>query len=113
MLMLTYSEAQALLSKSRSGQVKLAHRTYLQHGNDGNPIIQYWYTPVVEILQNGFYRLSSGGHCTRTTKQRINTYAPVNVFQHNREWFLNASRPFEDGIVVDSQGNPYDGTQPA
>ncbi len=110
---MTYQEAEALMQRSRSGRVKLAHETYLQKDDKGNFVIKYWYTNVVEILKDGFYRLSSGGYQTHTTKKRINTYAPVNVFQRNWDWFLGGGIPFEDGILVDSDGLPVNGNQPA
>jgi hypothetical protein len=46
--------------------------------------------------------LNSGGWRTSTTKDRINKYSPVKVYQRKYEWYLQDGTEFEDNILVNS-----------
>lgn len=89
--------------------------------------VRYHETNVVTIREDGLYRLDSGGWRTRTTMARIEEYAPVRISgavkpyldsPNARPWTVR--RPvtapdywddgapvveFEDGMLVDSDGN--------
>ncbi len=103
--MLTYFAAQTLLASARSRNKgkKLATATYLVATDNGYGI-KYHNTVVVEIRNDGTYRLNSGGWRTVTTKSRINEYSPVNVYQKHFEWYLSATQPFVENMVVNSKG---------
>lgn len=82
--------------------------------HDGATVYRLHHTDIV-VIHNNTYTLNSGGWQTLTTKDRINAYAPVRLYQKNHEWFL-AGRdvnggvdwdhpiPFYDGMKVDSSG---------
>ena len=50
--------------------------------------VQYTNTKVVEWFRCGRVRIDSGGWWSVTTKNRINTYAPVSVWQNFGEWYV-------------------------
>lgn len=116
--MLAYATAFEMVhgrNRTRSGKyykIKIAHNTYLERAlGDPNVTVRLHDTAVVTIYPNGTYRLNSGGYRSATTKDRINKYAPVQVFQHLGTWFTtDNSGPeprrayFFDGMLVDSGG---------
>ena len=79
-------EAQEAFKKggwSRARQEKVAvlpgKETRL-HQTDRGFEVQYRDTGVLEILSDGTYLLEHGGYPTKMTAQRINEYAPVQVW---------------------------------
>lgn len=98
---MTNAEAtQLVLGKTRRGQRKIGNNTVAFIELDGTVSIQLHSTKVVQIHPDDTVTLNSGGWRTSTTKNRINKYSPVKVYQRNHEWFLEGGTPFEDGIVV-------------
>jgi hypothetical protein len=80
--------------------------------------IRYHATNVVLYYANGMIRIHSGGFRTRTTKERINEYSPVSVFQRSFAWFVvvggqwDSPIPFVDGMeVVKGIRKPHEFTQ--
>ena len=69
-------------------------------------------TDVVTLHKSGTYTLNSGGWRTPTTKDRINTYGPVNIsavgghWQVYRapDWYSNPLALFKDGMRVTKTG---------
>lgn len=119
--MLTYAEAKEMMSRARNDRRKLENNTHLESDapKDGNYrsdyVVRLHDTDVVTLHPNGSYTLNSGGWRTVTTKDRINRYAPVAVFQRKGQWFVAAHQstggwdfdnavPFEDGMVVSIAG---------
>ena len=89
----------------RLGQTRLV-KTEAGYG------IKYVDTVVVEILPNDNYVLNNAGFYTKTTKERINQYAPVRLGQAKSLWYLyngdynnRIATPFFNGITVDKEGN--------
>jgi len=77
--MITYSEAQAKVARSRSGYAKLMANTYI-HATAGNAYaVRYHSTDIITIRDDGTYSLSTGGWNTVTTWRRINEYGPASV----------------------------------
>lgn len=77
--------------------------------HDGATVYRLHRTDIVVIEPDGTYTLNSGGWRTITTKDRINTFSPVNIFQRKGEWFIglgpfNEGIPFKDGMRVDAKG---------
>ena len=98
---MTHAEAtKMVLGKTNRSQRKVGNNTYAYIQHDGSVAIELHGTKVVTIYPNGLYKLNSGGYRTSTTKDRINKYSPVSVYQKNFEWFLRDGTPFEDNILV-------------
>ena len=70
---------------------------------DGTQIIRLHRTNIVTI-KNGVYTLNSGGWQTLTTKDRINTFAPVRIYQKDFVWYIDDIQ-FFDGIKINSNGD--------
>lgn len=124
---MTYNEAKELFSRCRNKQ-----KGYLLPGRQGSTrlfyyadrdcyTISYHNTNVVKIYSDNTYELQNRGYFTKTTKERIQTYAPVNIVTVNRQWYVypkgitywhknNLNKQvifkFRDGIVVDNNGMP-------
>ncbi len=82
---------------------KIGNNTYAEILHDDTVAIKLHNTYVVKINPNGTYTLNSGGWQTVTTKDRINQYSPVRVYQRKFEWFVTINGkeyPFIDGMVV-------------
>lgn len=89
-----------VLGKTNRGQRKIGNNTYAYIEHDGTVAIELHGTKVVRFFPNGLVQLNSGGWRTHTTKDRINKYSPVGVYQRNYEWFLRDGTPFEDKMLV-------------
>ena len=74
-------------------------------------------TYVVRAYEDGTVSLHTGGWHTVTTKDRINAWSPVRVFQHDYTWYVKFQGDgwdvpksewvqFEEGMVVTSDGRP-------
>jgi hypothetical protein len=105
---MTYEEAKVLFQRARNkergyvlpGRLGQTRLVQTEHGYG----VKYVATVVVEIREDGTYRLDTGGWRTVTTKERINYYAPVRMYQRNHVWYLKDGVPFSDGIIVDKRG---------
>lgn len=98
---MTYLEAVKMVKgKTSASSRKIGNNTRAEILPDGSVAIILHATPVVTIHPNDSATLRSGGWRTSTTKNRINKYSPVKVYQRNHEWFLEDGTPFEDGIMV-------------
>lgn len=101
---MTYSEAIVVVrGKRNSDRRKVGNNTYAEILSDGSVGIKLHNTYVVKIHQDGTYTLNSGGWNTSTTKDRINQYSPVRVYQRKFRWYvqLNSTEyEFMDGMVV-------------
>lgn len=81
-----YAEAQELLGKKT--RKKLAHETWLEVMNSQEIAVRYHNSPVVTYYKNGEIEIRSFGWESNTTKARINTYAPVFIWQEKWVWFV-------------------------
>lgn len=98
---MTHAEAVAMVKGiSYRTKRKIGNNTYAYIEHDGSVSIELHGTKVVVFYANGLVKLNSGGWRTSTTKDRINKYSPVKVYQKNFEWFLTHGTPFEDNMVV-------------
>jgi len=98
---MTYAEVLALVhGKTNRQERKIGNNTYAEIEHDKSISVRLHGTDVVRFYANGLVKLNSGGWRTHTTKQRINKYSPVKIFQKNFEWFLSDGRPFEDNMLV-------------
>ena len=98
---MTHAEAVSMVrGKTNRKERKIGNNTYAYIEYDGSVSIALHGTVVVRLFENGLVQLNSGGWRTSTTKNRINKYSPVSIYQKNYEWFLRDGRPFEDKIVL-------------
>ena len=98
---MTYAAMLNLVNgKTNRQERKIGNNTYAEIEHDKSISVRLHGTDVVRFYANGLVKLNSGGWRTHTTKQRINKYSPVGVFQKNFEWYLADGRPFEDNMLV-------------
>lgn len=88
--------------KTSASRRKIGNNTRAEIGPDGSVAIILHSTPVVTIHPDNTVTLRSGGWRTHTTKDRINKYSSVKVYQRNYEWFLEDGSEFFDGVRVAS-----------
>ena len=106
--MLSYTEANhRLCNPINKQQKKLRRNTYLiRKGND--IVVRYHETDIVTIHPNDTYTIRNGGWTTTSTKERINEYSPMNIYQRNHAWYFNERYKqilFVDGMMVDCHGD--------
>ena len=105
--MLTYKNAEQMFQKARNkdrglvlpgrlGQTRLV-KTDTGYG------VKYMNTVVVHIEPGDVYTLNSDGFRTRTTKDRMNEYGPVNVHQSKNVWYIG-DVVYSDGIKLNKRG---------
>lgn len=89
--------------KRNTNRRKVGNNTYAEILHDNSVGIMLHNTYVVKIHEDNTYTLQTGGWQTVTTKDRINQYSPVRVYQRNYEWFVKINGkeyPFMEGMVV-------------
>ena len=101
---MTHTEAVSMVrGKRNANRRKIGNNTYAEMNFDGSVGIWLHSTEVVTIHPDNTYTLRCGGWQTVTTKDRINQYSPVRVYQKNFEWFVRLNGkdyPFMEGMVV-------------
>lgn len=101
---MTHAEAVNMIKGKRNvKRRKVGNNTYAEILHDNSVGIMLHSTYVVKIHEDNTYTLQTGGWQTVTTKDRINQYSPVRVYQRNYEWFVkinNKEYPFMEGMVV-------------
>lgn len=101
---MTHSEAVRMVrGKTGRDRRKVGNNTYAEILPNGSVGIKLHNTYVVKIHGDGTYTLNSEGWNTSTTKDRINQYSPVRVYQRQFQWYvqLNSTEyPYMDGMVV-------------
>jgi hypothetical protein len=89
--------------KRNANRRKIGNNTYAEILHDNSVGIMLHSTYVVKIHEDNTYTLQTGGWQTVTTKDRINQYSPVRVYQRKYEWFVKINDkeyPFMEGMVV-------------
>lgn len=90
----TWHQADSLLTELNRDEVRnLCHNTHLYRHNNGDIGVMYHDTEIVTYFYpTGTYiycvRLNSGGWQTVTTKQRMNLFTNVRVWQRDHQWFV-------------------------
>lgn len=101
---MTHSEAVSMVHGKRNAKRrKVGNNTYAEILHDNSVGIMLHSTYVVKIHPDDTYTLQTGGWQTVTTKDRINQYSPVRVYQRKYEWFVKIhgkEYPFMEGMVV-------------
>jgi hypothetical protein len=102
--MMNYTEAVTMVrGKRNANRRKVGNNTYAEILYDNSVGIMLHSTYVVKIHEDNTYTLQTGGWQTVTTKDRINQYSPVRVYQRKYEWFVKINGkeyPFIEGMVV-------------
>jgi hypothetical protein len=100
---MNYLEAVSMVhGKTKQKARKVGNNTYAEIESDNSVSVRLHGTAVVRFYPNGLVKLNSGGWRTSTTKNRINKYSPVKVYQKKYEWYLQDGAEFADNILVNS-----------
>lgn len=100
---MTFDDAKKIIKNRQTKKIK--NNTYLVKIDEETIGVKLHATIVVKIHKNGAYTLNSDGWQTVTTKQRINEYCPIQVYQKRFRWYVGTEEhPFFDGIVVKEIG---------
>lgn len=98
---MTHAEAVSMVhGKTNRKNRKIGNNTYAEIEYDDSVSIILHGTTVVRLYPNGLVKLNSSGWRTSTTKDRINKYSPVKVYQKKHVWYLQDGTEFEDNILV-------------
>ena len=106
--MLTYQDAEERLLRPRPKDSKIIARNTVLHRVGDDIAIRFHNTDVVTISPQNVYTLDNGGWFTVTTKERINRYAPVRIWQRDFQWYVNTLEGqvgFYSGMQVDERGS--------
>jgi len=109
---MNYNEAKSILDNKRGNKdsKKLANNTYLVRVSFGYAI-RLHETNIITFYEDHFV-LNNGGWFTMTTKERINTYAPVYVTQKNSIWYIGGYL-YENGMKINYDGTIQDPKEPS
>jgi len=107
---MTHNDAVKMVyGKRNASRRKVGNNTYAEILDDGSIGIKLHHTYVVKIHADDSATLNTGGWHTRTTKDRINEYAPcgVCVVQRKHEWYVQKRIqgftnivPYQEGMTV-------------
>ncbi len=98
---MTHSEAVKMVrGKTNKDTRKVGNNTYAEILVDGSVGIALHGTTVVCIHPDNSATLNTGGWHTSTTKDRMNKYSPVRVYQRKGQWYLESGLEYEDGMIV-------------
>ena len=75
---------------------KLVNNTWLEVRDGETIAVRYHKTDVVTYKADGKIILNSGGWQTVTTKERLNAFSPLGVYQRRGVWLV--SRYLGDGV---------------
>jgi len=95
-----YEATQMVYGKTKRNSRKVGNNTYAEILPDGSVGITLHSTMVVRIHPDNSATLNTGGWYSSTTKDRMNKYSPVRVYQRKGEWYLNDGTPYVDGMQV-------------
>lgn len=105
-----YDDAAKVLGDRRERTLGYATRL-LGHGDNSISIVHHW-TPIITYFPDGTFEVNCGGFRTSTTKERLNLFTPLWVWQKNYQWFVGCMAwdvnalaiPFEDGMRFTNDG---------
>jgi hypothetical protein len=67
--------------------------------------VQFYTTNILLIHRDGTYTYNNGGYNTPTTKERLNRFGPLNIWQHKHQWqYLDGDgqvREYDNFLRVD------------
>lgn len=88
--MLTFERCEKLMASARNSAAgkPLANNTRLERRGPDAFAVRLHSTDILTIERGGAYTYDSGGWRTATTKDRMNEYGPLRIYQHRGEWFV-------------------------
>lgn len=96
-----YHEAARALAGGRSKTDRpVGNNTRLQRRSDTAIALRYHSTDIVVYHADGRVEMFSGGWRTYTTKERLNTYTPMIVYQTAGEWYVRSGLFNDDAATV-------------
>jgi len=111
---MTYAKAAkmfcAKMGTEGDGEVTLLKNTTLTKVNKSY-VVSLYHTPIVTILPNGSFRLTTDGKFTNLTKSRMEKYSPVKLKQVDGWWFVVDDKEkvlsvFYERILINKDGKP-------
>lgn len=98
---LTYSICQDLIKKGRNGSKKLANNTYLLQDDSETPkfFVQLHGNTILVIYPEKVQHFHAGW-MTKTTKERLNEFGHLNIFQKKGIWYTTDKVEFSSGVAV-------------
>jgi len=85
---------------------KVGNNTYLIRLSDDAIALRLHATNIIVWHADGRIIYDNGGWQTVTTKQRLNHWGPVSVFQRNYEWFVMASVRNPESVRREAEAGP-------
>jgi len=104
--MKTYQQLNEQLTGRNAQRRKLGNNTYAERRGE-NIAIRLHATDVVTLKPDGTVIANSGGWKTHTTKDRLNEYLPVRIWQKSGRWFTGQNGhtvEFQDGLTIAPDG---------
>lgn len=99
---LSYEKCERIVRSSRHGgltySVRIGPNTWIRADGVDYLVVLY-STPIIRFSPDGAVILSSGGHQTPTTKDRINALSPARIHQERYVWYVGKLE-FYDGLNV-------------
>jgi hypothetical protein len=95
-----YEAVKMVRGKTKRDTRKVGNNTYAEVLHDGSVGIMLHSTYVVKIHPDNSATLNTGGWHSSTTKDRMNKYSPVRVYQRKGQWYLENGDEYEDGMIV-------------
>lgn len=96
---LTTSICQNLISKGRGNSKKLDHNTYLIE-EQGVFKVELHGNCIVTVYPDDSLKVSSCGWLTPTTKDRLNKYTDLGIYQKKGQWYLKSGVYFQDNLTI-------------
>lgn len=104
----TYQEWIDFLNKGRDKTSRKTDNNTYVIKQEGYIAVKLHNTEVVKIYPDNTYELNAGSWYSVTTKDRINSYSPVRIYQKDYSWYVmqgnNEDVSFRNGIKVNQNG---------
>lgn len=98
-MQLTTSICKNLISKGRGNKKKLANNTYLIE-EDGVFKVELHDNCIIVVYPDDSLKVSSCGWNTKTTKERLNEYTDLGIYQRKGQWYVASGSYFTDNMAV-------------
>jgi hypothetical protein len=100
----SFIQALALTSRARLGRKKLDNNTYMTYNGTMDQIeIKLHGNTILSINRDDSFRASHCGWTTRTTKDRLNSYTNLGLYQKKGQWYLAQGLEFVSGSTFNAE----------
>lgn len=106
---MNFEKLSEIVGKAKKLPKKIEYATTIRKEGDSIVIRQH-ETDIVKAMPSGRFELHMGGWNTKTTRERLSRYSPVQVFTERGVAWVRANGktiPFEEGMVVDQNGKAF------